>query len=184
MPDQASSAAATARLERITSQLAPDVFRTLGHDLVDRIADFLNRLPSLLVTPGESPEVVRALLPTGSLPEQGAERGALLAETTEMLFAHSLFNGHPRFFGYITSSPAPMGMLADLLVAAVNQNVAFFSVAPVATEIEAQAVRWDVTPPDLALSASPHGKRGSQTHYLAELFSPGSGTPRMEASSS
>ena len=85
MPDQASSAAATARLERITSQLAPDVFRTLGHDLVDRIADFLNRLPSLPVTPGESPEVVRALLPTGSLPEQGAERGALLAETTEML---------------------------------------------------------------------------------------------------
>ncbi len=125
-----------------SSNLAPDEFRALGHDLVNRIADFLGRLPSLPVTPGESPEAVRALLPTGGLPERGAEPGALLADTAEMLFAHSLFNGHPRFFGYITSSPAPLGMLADLLAAAVNPNVGLFALAPMATEIEAQAVRW------------------------------------------
>ena len=37
-----------------------------------------------------------------------------------LLFDHSLFNGHPRFYGYITSSAAPIGMLAELLAAAVN----------------------------------------------------------------
>jgi glutamate/tyrosine decarboxylase-like PLP-dependent enzyme len=51
-------------------------------------------------------------------------------------------NGHPRFFGYITSSPAPIGMLADLLAAAVNANVGAWRLSPVATEIEAQAIRW------------------------------------------
>lgn len=41
----------------------------------------------------------------------------------DLLFDHSLFNGHPRFWGYITSSAAPIGALADLLAAAVNPNV-------------------------------------------------------------
>ena len=46
-----------------------------------------------------------------------------MSEATALLFDHSLFNGHPRFFGYITSSPAPIGMLGDFLAAAVNPNV-------------------------------------------------------------
>ena len=33
-----------------SSNLAPDDFRALGHDLVDRIADFQARLPTLPVT--------------------------------------------------------------------------------------------------------------------------------------
>jgi aromatic-L-amino-acid/L-tryptophan decarboxylase len=124
------------------SYLAPEHFRTLGHELVDRIADFLARLPSMPVTPNESPTTLRALLPPGGLPKQGSAADALLAETANLLFAHSLFNGHPRFFGYISSSPAPVGMLADLLAAAVNPNVAIFVASPVATEIESQTLRW------------------------------------------
>ena len=50
-------------------------------------------------------------------------RATLLDEAADLLFGHSLFNGHPRFFGYITSSPAPIGALGDLLAAAVNPNV-------------------------------------------------------------
>ena len=59
-----------------------------------------------------------------------------------LLCDHSLHNGHPRFMGYITSSAAPLGALADLLAAAVNPNVGSWALAPVATEIEAQVVRW------------------------------------------
>ena len=44
--------------------------------------------------------------------------------------------------GYITSSPAPIGMLADLLAAAVNPNVGAWVLSPVASEIEAQTIRW------------------------------------------
>jgi hypothetical protein len=31
------------------------------------------------------------------------------------LFEHSLYNGNPRFWGYITSSAAPLGALEELL---------------------------------------------------------------------
>jgi aromatic-L-amino-acid/L-tryptophan decarboxylase len=122
--------------------IAPDEFRALGHELVDRIAAFLGDLPSLPVTSGETPGALRTLLPAGQLPNEGAEPAALLAGAADLLFQHSLFNGHPRFFGYITSSPAPLGMLADLLAAAVNANVGSFQLGPMATEIESQTVRW------------------------------------------
>jgi len=129
--------------ERVTPlEMAPDEFRRLGHELVDQIADFFGTLRERPLTTGETPAEIRALLGRRPLPDGGAAPGALLAETASLLFDHSLFNGHPRFMGYITSSPAPLGILADLLAAAVNPNVGGWELSPVASEIEAQTVRW------------------------------------------
>jgi glutamate/tyrosine decarboxylase-like PLP-dependent enzyme len=123
--------------------LDPDAFRQAGHELVERIAEFLPSLRGRPITPFESPEAVQAVIAADAkLPEQGTDAGELLRTTAGRLFDHSLFNGHPRFFGYITSSPAPIGMLGDLLAAAVNANVGSWRLAPIATEIEAQTVRW------------------------------------------
>jgi len=123
-------------------ELSPTEFRSLGHELVDRVADFLATLRDRPLTTGETPAEIRALVGRSSLPISGDAPAALLAEATTLLFDHSLFNGHPRFMGYITSSAAPLGMLADLLAAAVNPNVGGWELSPVASEIEAQAVRW------------------------------------------
>ncbi|MEE8349751.1 MAG: aspartate aminotransferase family protein [Acidobacteriota bacterium] len=123
--------------------LSPEEFRKLGRDLVDEIADFLTSLPERPVTAGESLAQVRqALNADRSLPEQGMDPGPLLTRTARLLFDHSLFNGHPRFFGYITSSAAPIGALADLLAATVNPNVGAWALSPMASEIESQTVRW------------------------------------------
>ncbi len=121
----------------------PEEFRRVGHALVDAIAEGLSRVAAGPVTTGEAPlDIQKALDASASLPDEGADAGRLLAEAGELLFGHSLFNGHPRFFGYITASPAPIGMLADLLASAVNPNVGAWRLSPMATEIEAQAVRW------------------------------------------
>src|SRR6478672_3522357 len=136
------------RIEQLRFRTAPlemtgEQFRSLGHDLVDRIANFMTALRTHPVAPGESPEEVRAVLAaTGMLPEEGKHPEALLRDAADVLFEHSLFNGHPRFHGYITSSPAPIGILAELLAAAINANVGSFVLAPAATEIESETVRW------------------------------------------
>lgn len=122
--------------------MTPDEFRKTGYQVVDRIAEFLGSLSRRPVTPGESPEKIRALLGNGSIPLQGAAPDHLFKEAADLLFDHSLFNGHPRFWGYITASPSPVGMLGDLLAAAINPNVAAWVLSPMATEIEAQAIRW------------------------------------------
>jgi glutamate/tyrosine decarboxylase-like PLP-dependent enzyme len=118
-------------------------FRSIGHSLVEQIAGFLDSLPQRPVTRDGSPSSVRAALDlNGPLPDQGTDPAALLETTGRLLFDHSLFNAHPRFFGYITAPPAPIGILGDFLASAVNANVGAWLLAPAATEIEAQTVRW------------------------------------------
>jgi aromatic-L-amino-acid/L-tryptophan decarboxylase len=128
---------------RTGPHMAPEEFRRLGHQLVDRIAAHMARMPEGPVKPNETSADVRGALDAErGLPEAGDDAGAVLETAARLLFDHSLFNGHPKFFGYITSSPAPIGALGDLLASAVNQNCGSWILSPMATEIEAQTVRW------------------------------------------
>jgi aromatic-L-amino-acid decarboxylase len=123
--------------------LTPQDFQTLGHALVDRIATFLETLPNLPVTTGETPTTIRtALNANRGLPQQPTNPAAILDQAADLLLNHSLLNGHPRFWGYITSSAAPIGALGDLLAAAINPNVGAWPLSPMASEIEAQTIRW------------------------------------------
>ncbi len=123
--------------------ITPEEFRKLGHRLIDQISDFLATMPRGRVTPAEEDADVKAsLLSERQLPENGTQPSVLLDRAADLLFSHSLFNGHPRFWGYITSSPAPIGMFGDLLAAVVNSNVGSWKLGPMATEIELQTVRW------------------------------------------
>jgi glutamate/tyrosine decarboxylase-like PLP-dependent enzyme len=119
-----------------------ETFRQNGHLLIDEIAAFLESLPERPVTRGEQPREIRAVLGEGSLPLNGTPLEDILPNAMELLFEHSLLNGSPRFWGYITSSAAPAGILADLLAASVNANVGAYALSPMATEIERQAIRW------------------------------------------
>ena len=123
-------------------EMSPGEFRKAGYDLVDQIAHFLEQLPKGNITKGEKPHQIRKHLKTTALPTRGVPTEALFKTVPQLLFEHSLFNGHPRFMGYITSSAAPIGALADLLAAAVNPNVGGYNLSPIATEIEKQTVQW------------------------------------------
>ncbi len=122
--------------------MTPEEFREVGHALVEHIANFLGTLSEKPVTTGEAPHQIRAILGSEPLPITGNSPAQLMEETTRLLFEHSLFNGHPRFWGYITSSPAPIGILADMLASTINPNVGGFALSPMATEIERQTIRW------------------------------------------
>ncbi len=123
-------------------EISKEEFQKIGHQLVDDIARFIDLIKEKPVTPGESPMKLQNILGNSALPEKGIPVSDLFLATTELLFNHSLFNGHPRFLGYITSSPSPVGILAELLAASVNANVGAQILSPIATEIEKQTVRW------------------------------------------
>src|SRR3954470_17378407 len=116
-----------------------DTFSTIGHQLVDQLSELLAAVPSRPVTIDQSPSSLRTALNThGPLPEAGADPATLVADTARQLFDYSLMNAHPRFFGYITSPPAPIGILGDFLASALNANVGSWTLGPAATEIETQ----------------------------------------------
>ena len=123
-------------------ELSPSDFRRIGHRLVDDLANFLEGLPSRAVSPGLTPAGARQLIAPRALPQTGSDPAALMAEATRLVTGFSLFNGHPRFMGYITSSAGPLGSLADLLASTVNPNCGSWGLSPMATLIEAQAVAW------------------------------------------
>ena len=107
--------------------MSPDEFRRIGYELVDRIAQFLGDISAMPVTKGEPPSVVRHAVGDRHLPEIGQDPDVLVSRAADLVFEHSLLNGHPKFWGYITSSAAPIGALGDLLAASVNANAGAWS---------------------------------------------------------
>ncbi|MDB2499740.1 aminotransferase class V-fold PLP-dependent enzyme [bacterium] len=130
------------RNRNVSIDISGEDFRKLGHALVDDLAEFLESLPNRKVVNSKSVKEVQALVGNDSLPQGGTDPGTLLKDTTKLLADYSLFNGHPGFMGYVTSSAAPIGMLGDFLASAVNQNVGAWQLSPVATEVEAQTISW------------------------------------------
>ena len=110
---------------------------------MDRIADELAQLHERPADPHPAPAALRARLGAArGLPDAGEDAAALLEDAAALLFEHSPPGGHPRFLGYVAAAPAPIGVLAELLAAALNANVALWRAAPAAAEIEAQTLRW------------------------------------------
>jgi aromatic-L-amino-acid/L-tryptophan decarboxylase len=81
------------------------------------------------------------VLDTGrELPLDAEPLGDLLAACGEVLAAGR--RTAPGFFGYVHSPPSPIGVAADLLASAADQNVTAWRSAPAATEVERTALRW------------------------------------------
>jgi aromatic-L-amino-acid/L-tryptophan decarboxylase len=125
-----------------TLNISATEFKNAGINAMERITDFLETLPQKKVTSGASPMEIQQYLPNKPLPVEGQDINEIIEEATTLLFDHSLFNGHPKFWGYITSSAAPIGAIADLIASSVNANVGAFTLSPMATEIERQTIRW------------------------------------------
>jgi len=123
-------------------EIQKEDFKKIGYQLIDSIANFFDNIDDYPVTKGESPLQLQEILGTSTLPEHATPAEEIVTRASDLLLNHSLFNGHPKFMGYITSSPAPIGVLADLIAAAMNQNVGAQVLSPVATEIEKQTVKW------------------------------------------
>ena len=122
--------------------MSPDEFRRAGHALVDQLAELWETVRERPLTQGDDPGRAWELVGRGPLPEHGTKPEVVLSEAFAALKQGSLFNGHPKFFGYITAGAAPIGVLSDLLAAGINPNCGGWPLSPVASAIELQTVRW------------------------------------------
>jgi aromatic-L-amino-acid decarboxylase len=117
----------------------PAEFRRLGHELVDLVTDYLAGIRERPVFQPMRPDERRALM-DGALGEDGLPPSAIIERFRATVLPHAMGNGHPRFFGWVNSAPAPLGVLADFLAAAMNPSVAGGDHA--AIYVERAAVRW------------------------------------------
>jgi aromatic-L-amino-acid/L-tryptophan decarboxylase len=118
---------------------SPDEIKRVGYQVVDLIADYLTQLPQRPVWEPYPPELAQHLL-REPVPETGQEAGALLSEFATTVAPYPFGNGHPRYFAWVNSPPAIMGIFAEALAAAMNPSCAGGNHA--AVYLERQVVRW------------------------------------------
>jgi glutamate/tyrosine decarboxylase-like PLP-dependent enzyme len=119
--------------------LPPEDFRHFGHRAVDVMADWLAGIDTRAVFTPMTP-ADRAELLEQPLPEAGATPASILERFISSVLPHPMGNGHPRFFGWVNSAPAPIGVLAELLAAGMNPSCAGGDHA--AIYVERCATRW------------------------------------------
>ena len=90
--------------------------------------------------PPSAAEVDRVVGADRALPLDGESMDELLAACASVLAAGRRTT--PAFFGYVQSPPAPVGVAADLLASAADQNVTSWRSSPAAAAVEQQTVRW------------------------------------------
>ena len=117
----------------------PEHFRRLAHEAVDLVADYLARLGEAPVF-GPMTAAERTTLMQEPLEAAGVAPETVLERFRTAVMPHAMGNGHPRFFGWVNSPPAPVGIVADFLAAAMNPSCAGGDHA--AIYVERAAVRW------------------------------------------
>ncbi|HZR07182.1 MAG TPA: pyridoxal-dependent decarboxylase [Myxococcales bacterium] len=78
----------------------------------------------------------------GPLPVEPGEPDAVLEEIARVIAPFDAANTHPRFFGYVGSSAAPVAVLAEGVAAALNRNVVTSRSRPRAVAVELTVLRW------------------------------------------
>src|ERR1043166_866100 len=114
--------------------------RRLGYKLIDRIDEYFS---SLAQRPVQLPEDLRTFADLGEpLPELGDDAGRVLDDLCSELIAQGFHVPSANYFGLMNPTPAYMAVLAEMLVAALNPQLASLARSQLAARIERETVRW------------------------------------------
>ncbi len=116
-------------------------FRDLGHALVDKIGAYLESVEDRTLFPDVTPAKLEALFDE-PIPAGPTSSERLFAELDEKLLPYCAHVSHPGYFGLITPTPTPIGILGDFLASALNQNLGAWTIGPSAVAMERRTVRW------------------------------------------
>jgi len=116
-------------------------FRESGHRIVDYLADYLGRVEEEPLLRPSDPGELRRLFDEPIPPGESSIESVLL-ELNEKLLPYCTQVNHPGYFGLITPSPLPVGILGDFIASALNQNLGVYSIGPSAVALERRTVRW------------------------------------------
>jgi L-2,4-diaminobutyrate decarboxylase len=138
--------------DRLAEAYDPTNFRTLGHQLIDLLADHLEKAQD-----PEQQQLINYREPEEELEfwqndfAQAGEKGASLAFFEDLL-AHSIHLHHPHYIGHQVSVPAPInalaGMVSDILsngTGVYEMGMASNALERVVTDFTAQKIGYPKT---------------------------------------
>ena len=124
------------RLEDIVEQ-----HERLGRLVTSIIAEFAGSLDTRRVASEATPADLQKLF-AESLPEKGIGVDEILTRFRNDVAPHAMAVPSPRYFGQFNPTPLPIGVWADALASALNQNAGAWRNGPTSAMIEARVMRW------------------------------------------
>jgi len=116
-------------------------FRRLGHELIDWIAGYRERLESLPVMSRVQPGQIRARFPADP-PREGGRGAEALATIDRDLLDGITHWTHPSFFAYFPSNSSYASILGDLACAGLGAQGMSWQTSPACTELEQVVMEW------------------------------------------
>src|SRR5260370_7773992 len=108
--------------------------------LIQEIENFPREIRDMRVSPEVSPEEVGAALESRYSFDTPISLETLTEEAIRLLRAWTVHVTHPRYFGLFNPSVRQASIIADTLVALYNPQLAAWSHAPAANEVEQSAL--------------------------------------------
>ena len=116
-------------------------FRRFGHEFVNWIADYFERVPELPVLAAIEPGDLKAQLPDAP-PQHGEPMDRIFADIDRLIVPALTHWSHPSFFAYFATSTSAPGIFGEMLTAAFDNKAMLWRTSPASTELEEVTLDW------------------------------------------
>ena len=113
----------------------------LGRAVTAIVTEYVASLDSRRVTSAATPQDLEKIFDE-PFPQQGKNIEEILEQFTKDVLAHAMQVPSPRYYGQFNPTPLPIGVWADALASALNQNAGAWRNGPTSAMIEARVFRW------------------------------------------
>ncbi len=121
--------------------MSPEEFRTVGKEMVDWIADYMERVEEYPVLSSVEPGTIRSKLPTNA-PKKGSSFKEIFPDIEEIIIPGITHWQSPNFFAYFPANSSGPGILGDMLSSGLGVQGMLWSTSPACTELETHVLDW------------------------------------------
>lgn len=121
--------------------MSKEDFRRHGHEIVDWIADYFERLEEFPVLSQNAPNDLKNALPA-SAPEKGEDFGDIFSDVEKLILPAVTHWNHPNFHGLFSTSTSSVGVFGEMLSAAFDMKAMLWRTSPASTELEPVVLDW------------------------------------------
>jgi len=119
----------------------PEAATEIGRRVTELIAGYMDLQAEQRVTDPTPIAELRALFDE-PLPRTPTPAADLLDRFEQDILPHCTVSTSPRYFGLLNPAPVPLGIFADALASALNQNQAAAHHSPSGSVVEETVIRW------------------------------------------
>ena len=124
-----------------TGDMPKEDFRRFGHEIVDWIADYFERIEGLPVLSQVEPGWLKGELPA-TAPDAGEDFAEVLKDIDRLVLPAVTHWNHPNFHGLFSTSSSSVGIFGDMLASAFDMKAMLWRTSPVSTELEDVTLDW------------------------------------------